>query len=264
MYRAPWWLKVERPETGPDGQACPSYGVGGGGTGSLSLRERAGVRVVSAGPFGYAQAEPSPALCACPERSRRATSPRGRVEGRLRSAAVCRLRRAGMPVLRGSRPTATGGLTLMECIVAIGIFMVLTTLALQLYIVTHRAIVRQELAASREGSERDLLAMLRRDARLARAVAPESSATRLVLLMPDGERIEYRAAADHVTRRSPSLPETTHSVSGPVTFAWWPEGRAQCVTVRLASQETGKAAGATGGRAGRALTVHLRNAHGGW
>jgi len=142
------------------------------------------------------------------------------------------------------------GLTLMECVVAIGVFMLLATLALQFYIVTERAIGRQQASASREGDQRALLTALRRDARQARAVGAESEARHLVLLMPDGDRVEYRVAADHVSRRAGAAPEEAYPAGEPPSFVVSPGAASDCVTVRLAADRP-------------ALTLHLRNARGG-
>jgi len=141
-------------------------------------------------------------------------------------------------------------MTVLECVVAIGIFMVLATLSLQLYIVAERAIGRQQATASREGDQRALLAALRRDARLAQAATVGAGGRSLALVLPDGRRVEYRATATEVSRQVAGTSGETFPVAQPPSFVVPATGPPECVAVRFAA-----------GRPG--LTLHLRNARGG-
>ncbi len=97
-------------------------------------------------------------------------------------------------------PRRRSGVTLMELAVSMGIATLALALGLQLYVKTQQAIDRQQVKASRLGSEADLLALLRRDVRLAAAVAPRSTADHLILVAADGSRVEYRVTAQGVAR----------------------------------------------------------------
>jgi len=143
------------------------------------------------------------------------------------------------------------GYTLVECIVAMGVGAVILVVGLQLYIQTQRVMARQEVQAARLGTETDLLGLLRRDVRAAALVAPESTDTRLVLLGPDGSRVTYRPTLDGVVRVAAAspLPLAEQALSVKPRFDYpAPTGRRNVVRVFWGQ-----------GRAGRSVTLHLRN-----
>jgi type II secretory pathway pseudopilin PulG len=143
-------------------------------------------------------------------------------------------------------------MTLIELIVAMGVASAVLVISLQLYVVTQRALDRQQVQAARLGDESDMLSLLRRDVRQAAYVAPESTARRLVLVGLDGGRTTYEADDETVERDAPQE-----------SFAWPVEAVALAPRFEYpgADGERGGLVRVTWGppEAQRSITLNLRN-----
>jgi type II secretory pathway component PulJ len=147
-----------------------------------------------------------------------------------------------------SRPIVRAGMTLVEVTVALGVGSLALALGLHLYVQTQRVIDRQQVKAARLGAETDLLALLRRDIRLAAAIAPESTAERLVLVARDGSRTRYNATPKGTQRaaRPDDPPGAPQALGVRAAFSYPPGGR----LVRVSWREAGVS---------QSLTLCLRN-----
>jgi hypothetical protein len=140
----------------------------------------------------------------------------------------------------------------MELIVAMGVASVTLVISLQFYVVTERALDRQQVQAARLGQESDMLSLLRRDVRTAAYVAPESTESRLVLVGLDGDRVTYQTDGEVVQRDAPqrSFAWPMEAISLAPRFEYpGPEGGAR----RLVRVLWGPADGQ------RSVTLNLRN-----
>jgi type II secretory pathway pseudopilin PulG len=142
--------------------------------------------------------------------------------------------------------------TLMELVVSMAVTSAAMVLGLQVYVQTQRAMDRQQVKAAQLGSQSDLLSLLRRDVRAAALIAPQSTASHLILVSADGSRVEYRATPDGVTRMGPpGDPRSRGLVQGVSPRFEYPAiaGRGGRV-VRAAWDD---------GAGPRSITLHLRN-----
>jgi Tfp pilus assembly protein PilW len=130
----------------------------------------------------------------------------------------------------------------MELVVSMGIGTLALALGLQLYAKTQQAIDRQQVRASRLGSETDLLLLLRRDLRMAAAVGRGSTADHLVLVGTDGSRTQYRSTPEGAVRTAgreamavegvrPRFRYPADRRSGRVVEVSWGEGAARAAVV---------------------------------
>ena len=157
--------------------------------------------------------------------------------------------------MRHSAPHSRRGLTLLELVVSMSIATLALGLGLQLYVKTQQVIDRQQVKASRLGSETDLLSLLRRDIRMAAAVAPRSTDSHLILVARDGSRIEYQVSPEGVVRtgrasEAPGVPpveglrphftypEVGGHVGGVVEVSWGEGAGAQSVRLHLRNEGT--------------------------
>jgi len=140
----------------------------------------------------------------------------------------------------------------MELVVSMGVASLALGLGLQLYVKTQQVIDREQVHASRLGSETDLLSLLRRDVRLAAEVGPRSTAERLILVAADGSQVEYEVTPAGVARRGPAAGgQDLPAVEGVRPRFAYPEVSGE--GGRVVEVSWGEGAGR------RSVTLHLRN-----
>ncbi len=164
---------------------------------------------------------------------------------------------------RTDRRRARDGLTLAECLTAIGVFAAVAALSMRLYVTTYQGLERQQSQLQALGGRQDLMASLRRDVRMASA-AQVASPNQLVLRLPAfasgaataGELVEYRATGRRVVRTARPAGERNQETSPQEFELVGEQARFACAAPRLVKVAFVSSHGAEP-RGG--LALHLRN-----